>query len=199
MSRSVQQILSAVLLERRSSWYLSDLAKRLGRAPSTLQRPLSSLVAAGILTRAVDGNRVYYAKDSQCSILPELKGLLQKTVGLVDVLRNSLKRFEKSCLVAFIYGSIARDAEQSSSDIDLLIVGDLTLGDISNSLTKAEKELGRPVNVTVLQPEEFARKITARNHFLHSVLSREKLFVWGSPNELEKLKGAGKGRSAHDE
>ena len=61
LSRSVQEILTALLLERERPWYFRDLAKRLGRTPSTLQRPLESLVRAGIIKRWVDGNRTYFA------------------------------------------------------------------------------------------------------------------------------------------
>src|SRR5262245_38522298 len=113
LSRSVQEILTALLLEREKPWYLRDLAKRLNRTPSTLQRPLDSLMQAGILKKWTEGNRVYFAAEPECPILPELRSLLEKAVGLVDVLRDVLRPHAKSIQVTFVYGSIARGKERS--------------------------------------------------------------------------------------
>lgn len=199
LSKPVQGILSAVLLDRDEPWYLSDLAKRLGRTPSTLQRPLDSLVSAGILRRFADGNRVYYAEDAACPILPELKGLLTKTVGLADILRQALAKYGKRIEVAFIYGSMARGEETSKSDVDLLIIGDTTLKDLTPSLSRAEKELGRPVNATIFSGSEFSQKLRQKNHFLRSILATEKIFVLGTEHELEELAKPGTRRAAHDQ
>ena len=88
ISKTVQGLLAATVLQPERSWYLSDLAKHLGRRPSSLQAPLASLAAAGILRRRKDGNRVYYQADPQCPFLRELQGIIAKTVGLADVLRE---------------------------------------------------------------------------------------------------------------
>lgn len=197
MARSIQEILAAILLERQEPWYLSDLAKRLGRTPSTLQKPLESLVDAGILRRWSDGNRVYFARDPDCPFLPELQGLLAKTAGLAEVLRAELARFAKKIRVAFVYGSVAAGKERSGSDIDLMLIGGATLGDLTPALERVEKRLGRPVNATILPPQEFSMKLFNRNHFLHSLLAAEKIFIAGSEHELEELTRPGQGRSAH--
>jgi len=180
ISRSVQQILAALLLERDEPWYMSDLAKRLRLTPSTLQRPLASLVRAGIIRRWSEGNRVYFAKDLDCPILPDLTSLLVKTVGLLDILRDALRPFTGRIQFAFVFGSIARSEERSSSDVDLLVIGHVALADLSPRLTKAEARLGRPVNVTIFLPAEFARRVARKNHFLCSVLAKERIVVLGS-------------------
>ena len=196
ISRSVQQILSALLLERDEPWYLSDLAKRLRVTPSTLQRPLDSLLKAGIIRRRSEGNRVYFARDPDCPILPELRSLLAKTVGLLDILRESLGPFARGIQIAFVYGSIARQEERSTSDVDLIVVGDVTFADLSPNLKKAEGRLGRPVNATLLSPHEFAEKMARKNHFLCSVVAKDKIFVIGTAHELEESIRARTNRAA---
>ena len=69
LSRSVQEILVALLVEREKPWYFRDLAKRLNRTPSTLQRPLGSLVQAGIIRKWTEGSRVYFAAEPECPII----------------------------------------------------------------------------------------------------------------------------------
>jgi predicted nucleotidyltransferase len=199
LSRSVQEILTALLLEREKPWYFRDLAKRLSRTPSTLQRPLESLVHAGILKKWTEGNRVYFAAEPECPLLPELRSLLEKTVGLVDVLRDILRQHAKSIQIAFVYGSVARGKERSESDVDLLVIGQTTLSDLSPALSKAEARLRRPVNVTVYSPSEFAEKVARKNHFLRSVLAKEKIFVVGTAHDLEELAKSKPRRAAHHE
>jgi predicted nucleotidyltransferase len=189
ISKTMQGLLASTVMQPDRAWYLSDLAKHLGVRPSSLQSSLAALVKVGILTRRKEGNRVYYQADPVCPFFPELQGLIAKTVGLVDVLRKPLGKFHKRITVAFVFGSIARAAERSASDVDLIVVGDLGLEDISPALMKAEAQLNRPVNVSVYSPAEFIKKLAAKNHFLTSILSKEKVFIFGGNHDLEKIAG----------
>jgi uncharacterized protein len=189
ISKTMQGLLASTVMQPDRAWYLSDLAKRQGVRPSTLQSSLAALVKAGVLTRRKEGNRVYFQADPACPFLLELQGLIGKTVGLVDVLRESIAKFKKRIAVAFIHGSIARSAEHSASDVDLIVIGTLGLEDISPALMKAEAQLNRPVNASVYSPEEFAKKLTAKNHFLTSLLEKEKIYIFGGYHDLEKVAG----------
>jgi len=189
ISKTMQGLLASTVLQPDRAWYLSDLAKRQGVSPSTLQSSLAALVKAGVLTRRKEGNRVYFQADPACPFLLELQGLIGKTVGLVDVLRESIAKFKKRIAVAFIHGSIARSAENSASDVDLIVIGNLGLEDISPALMKAEAQLNRPVNASVYTPEEFAKKLSAKNHFLTTLLNKEKIFILGGYHDLEKVAG----------
>jgi predicted nucleotidyltransferase len=192
----MQGLLAATVLQPDRSWYLSSLAKHLGVPPSSLQTSLAALVKAGILIRRREGNRVYFQADPHCPFLPELQGLLGKTVGLVDVLRDALAKLKKRIAVAFIHGSVARAAEQSASDVDLIVIGALGLADLAPALAKAETRLDRQVNTSVYTPEEFAKKLSAKNHFLSSVLQRDKIFVFGGNHDLETIAGIAPRRDA---
>jgi predicted nucleotidyltransferase len=189
ISKTMQGLLAATVMHPDKAWYLSNLARRLRVRPSTLQSSLAALVKAGVLTRRKEGNRVYFQADPNCPFLGELQGLIGKTVGLVDVLREAMTRFKKRVTVAFIHGSIARSAENSASDVDLIVIGDLGLEDISPALMKAEAELSRPVNASVYSPGEFAKKLASKNHFLTTILLKEKIFIFGGHDDLEKLAG----------
>lgn len=186
LPRTIQGILAATLLAPQKGWYLSDLARHLRRTPSSLQGPLAALVDAGILQRKKEGNRVYFEVDPQCPFLSELQGIIAKTVGLVDVLRDALQPFSTRIIAAFVYGSVARSRERSSSDVDLMVIGTVGLSDIAPTLKQAEERLGRPVNATVYAIGEFAKKLATGHYFVRSVLDKEKLFVLGSEHDLEK-------------
>lgn len=193
-----QSVLVATILHPERWWYMSDLAHYLHVTPSSLQRELASLVEAGILKNRREGNRVYYQPDPQCPILPELRGLLVKTSGIADVIREMLQPFWTRINFAFIYGSLARNEETSVSDVDLMIIGDLRLLELAPALRETERRLLRPINPTLFNPREFARQVEEGNHFVTTVLHAAKIHLKGSEDELVTAFGRQKGREPHD-
>lgn len=183
-------VLATLLLHADHEWYFRDLAKHLGLRPSSLTRELKNLTDAGILRRREAGNRVYYQADPACPFLPELRGVMLKTAGLVDVLREALEPFASRILFAFVYGSIARGTELAESDVDLMVVGDTSRFELTEPLQQADRRLARPVNSTVYKPAEFAKKVASDGHFVRAVVDQEKLFLIGDEHDLERAREA---------
>jgi predicted nucleotidyltransferase len=183
-----QAILGKLLLHPERCWYLSDLAAALGRRhPSSLQRELESLVAAQILVRREEGNRVYFQANTTNPIFPELAGLLEKTTGMATVLQAALQKLSPRIKLAFIHGSVARHDERAGSDVDLLIIGQVGLSEVAPALRAAEERLGRAVNAAVYSETEFGDKLRGGHHFLTAVRQEKKIFLIGSQDELEEL------------
>jgi DNA-binding transcriptional ArsR family regulator len=185
LPKTRQGILAALLVQPDKTWYVSEIARRMGVPSSSLQRELQDLTTAGILKTYRQGRMVYYQANPDSPIFPDLRGLFLKTAGLVDVLADVLKPLAAKMRVAFLYGSVASGSEQSDSDIDLMVVGTLTPTELAMPLRRARDLLGRDINPTVYTPAEFRRKQTVKDHFLTRVLDKPKLFVIGGVDELE--------------
>jgi DNA-binding transcriptional ArsR family regulator len=186
LPKTRQGILAALLVQPDKTWYVSEIARRMGVPSSSLQRELQDLTTAGILKTYRQGRMVYYQANPDSPIFPDLRGLFLKTAGMVDVLADVLKPLAAKMRVAFLYGSVASGSEQSDSDIDLMVVGTLTPTELAMPLRRARDLLGRDINPTVYTPAEFRRKQTVKDHFLTRVLDKPKLFVIGGVDELEK-------------
>lgn len=184
LPKTRRAVLAATLMHPERWWFLTDLARHIGTTPSSLQREMDALVGVGILLRRREGKQVYFRPDPNCPIFPELQGIMAKTLGLVDVLRDALRAFRKSIRVAFVYGSIARCEELSESDVDVMIVGTVKLAELSPAIQKAEERLAREVNPTLFSPEEFAEKVRRGHHFLKTVLGDDKLFLIGTQDDV---------------
>lgn len=187
LGKTKQNLLSAILLQPERSWYLSEVARYLQVPPSSLQRELAQFVESGIVVKRQDGNRVYFQADRTCPVFEELFGLLTKTVGLADLVRDALTPFQDRIELAFIYGSVATSRERSSSDVDLMLVGEATLAEVAFPVRELESRLGRVVNLTVYTSLEFAKRVAEKNHFLTAVLETELLFILGTANDLARL------------
>ena len=184
-----QGVLAATLTQPQKWWYLSELAQFLHTRPSSLQRELSSLEGSGILKQRKDGRRTYFKAETRSPIFRELRSIFEKTVGLIPTLRVALRPFASKIACAFVYGSIARGEEHASSDVDLMVIGVVGLADLAPSLRKAEKRLGREVNLTNYSMDEFRKKIAAGDHFLTTVLKGNLQFVKGEQHDLDAVAG----------
>ena len=185
------KVLAAVFGQPDREWYLTELARTLKTQPSSLQRELEALSKAGILEQRRDGRRVYVKPDKNSPVFADLRGLLEKTAGVIPVLRSELETLGESIRLAFVYGSVARSEETSVSDIDLMVVGKAGLSDLIPALRNSERILGRPVNPSVYSSEEFQERVRSEDHFLTTVLKGTKQFVKGGEDELERVAGKG--------
>jgi DNA-binding transcriptional ArsR family regulator len=189
LPKTRQGILAATLVQPEKAWYASELAHRLGVPSSSLQRELHDLSEAGILKTYQQGRMVYYRANRDSPVFLDLRGLLLKTAGLVDVLAQALKPVAAKVSTAFVYGSIAAGREESDSDIDLMVVGQVSPDDLALPLRRARESLGREINPTVYTPAEFQRKRLANDPFLKQVLDKPRLVVLGNKDELGKVAG----------
>lgn len=180
-------ILALLFSHVDESLYLRQLTRSAGVGMGAVQRELKALVDAGILNRNVRGHQVYYQANSQSPVFKELKSLVMKTAGVGDVLRTALSPLADRIGAAFIYGSIARGEERKSSDIDVLIVGNVTFAEVTAALSSAQETIGREINPTVYPLTEFLSKVRTGHHFLTTVLGGEKLFLIGDKDELERM------------
>ena len=184
-----QAILAATFGEPRRWWYMRELARHLRLTPSSLQRELASLVRGGILVQKRDGKHVYFQAATESPIFQELQGLILKTAGLADVIRDALKPLANRIQWAFVYGSVARSEEHSTSDVDLMIIGHIGLADVSGPLRKAERRLNRPINPTTYTADEFTSKVKSNHHFIGTVMRSKKLFIMGDGREFDRTFG----------
>ena len=85
------EILAATLSQPDRWWYLSELAQFLKTTPSTLQRDLKALVDGGILQQRREGTRAYFKADTRSPLFTDLRGLVEKTAGLLPTLERLLE------------------------------------------------------------------------------------------------------------
>jgi predicted nucleotidyltransferase len=149
---------------------------------------LSTLANASLLLRAQTGNQVFYRANRDHPAYAELRDLLAKTTGVFHPLAEALTPLAKGIQFAFVYGSFAREEENAESDVDLMVVGSVTLDDVLERLAPVERALRRPANPTVYAPEELKAKLQADNHFLHAIQKGKNTFLLGDEHEFRQLR-----------
>jgi predicted nucleotidyltransferase len=182
-----QAVLALLFEDPDRRFYVRQVVRLAGGGHGAVQRELASLVKSGILNRSTEGHQVYYGVNRDCPIFEELRGLLLKTAGAAAVLRESLAALAERITVAFVYGSVAAGRETAASDIDVMVIGEVSFGEVVEALRRPHAMLAREVNPTVYPPAEFRRKLKQGHHFVGTVAGGPKVFLIGSESDLTRL------------
>ena len=165
--------------------HLREIVRQSGLSLGTIQQELKGLAAVGLVKARRDGNRLCFSANAEHPAHRELSALVLKTNGLVGVLNKALQ--EKTIIVAFVFGSVARGETRAESDVDLMIIGSIGLRRLTALLSGVAETVGREINPHILTPEEFRERKQAKDHFVSAVISSPKLFIKGSEHELEAM------------
>jgi len=182
----VQQTVLGLLFGQPGRRFQSaELIRLADSGTGAVHRQLRRLETAGWVTASRVGNQKHYQANEACPAFDELRGLIAKTVGLVEPIRAVLEPLSEDISVAFIYGSIAKGEERAESDIDLLILSEtLGLADVYPALRPVESALGRSVNPNIMTPEEWKKRRQVPDSFAGRIASQPHLFVLGGESDL---------------
>jgi len=178
-----QRVLGFLFGQPERSFFASELIQIARAGSGAVQRELARLTQSGLITSELVGRQRHYRANPASPIFNELRSIVMKTGGIAAELNAALARLKTRISLAFIYGSIAKNAAHAASDIDLMIVGDdLTLEEVFSCLSPAEQRLARKINPTLYSSEEFRRRQSDGNSFLTKVISGPTIPLIGEVN-----------------
>ncbi len=180
-----QRVLALLFGQPERSFFTKELIGLAGGGSGAVQRELSRLQQSGLVTQIVVGNQKHYQANARAPIHSELLGIVRKTLGPAQVLRDALAPLVDGIQLALLYGSVAARRDTALSDIDVLLVSDsLTLEQVFSVLAHAEKQLGRSINPTLYTPAEFRRRQAQGSAFLIKVLVGDTVALIGNKDEF---------------
>jgi predicted nucleotidyltransferase len=180
-----QRVLRLLFGQPERSYYATELIALAGSGSGAVQRELASLASSGLVTVRAVGNRKHYQANPESPIHAELCGIVRKTFGLAEPLRQALAPLASKIRAAFVYGSVAKGMDTVASDIDLMVVSDsVSYADTYAVLEDVSAVLGRRVNPTVLTTEDLATGFEKQSAFIVRVWSQPKVWVIGSEDDV---------------
>jgi predicted nucleotidyltransferase len=177
------ELLKLLALNPESTFNINELGRLTGFSLRGVDKELKNLLAGGILRREVLGNQHRYQLDPLCPIYREIKGIITKTVGLVELVKQALISVEHKIERAFIYGSFASGDYGNDSDVDLFFVTDLSGLKLAELLGEVQNEIGRSINVSQFTEDEYNHRKKQNDHFLNRVLEGPKIKIFGYTDE----------------
>ncbi len=190
-SETRTKILAKLVLNSDSMFYMRELEKELDLNFSLVHRELTNLKRLGLVTDERRGKIRLFRINKSSPIYPEVRGLVLKTVGIGDVIRDALKDVGE-VKYALVFGSIARGDEKTSSDVDLLLIGDIDEEKLIAKTKNAEDKIGREVNYIIWSEKEFKKRIKERMGLLIEMERNPIIMIIGDENEFRKSAKGGR-------
>ena len=179
-TKTQQRVLATLFGKPDQSFYLNEIVRLANIGKGTVKRELERMTAAGLLTIKRIGNQNHYQANPDSPIYSELLGITRKTFGIADVIKTALLPLDAQIEQAFIYGSVAKQQDTASSDIDLMVISDtLPYATLMTALIEAEPTVGRPINPTIYTAQQIRDKLHGNNAFITRVLAQPKLWIKG--------------------
>jgi predicted nucleotidyltransferase len=167
------------------SFYANELFRLAGSGTGAVVRVLAKLADSGLVTVSKIGNQKHYQANRAAPIFEELRGIVLKTFGVADVLRQGLLPISSKATVAFVFGSVAKGTDTAKSDIDVMVIGeDLAYPEVYSALMPVEAQLARKINPSIYSYEDVQLKLKKGNAFLTRIMAQPKIFLIGSERDL---------------
>jgi predicted nucleotidyltransferase len=178
-SKARQRLLAYYFTNPTARLHLRDLAGRLGIDPSNLSKELGRLEREGLFRSEVSGCQKYFQLNREYPLFNEVRSIVAKTIGAIPLLAQSLRKIE-GIEEAYLYGSFARNQQDTASDMDVLVVGKPKNDALAEALQKLERQLGREINYTVLTRKELESRRTRKDAFMESVWHNKRVSLVGA-------------------
>lgn len=181
------RVLSLFFLNPSTEFFQRAVVKEIGKGLIQAQRSLKILEETGLITARKVGRMIFYKAVSTHPAFQDLKNVFLKTISFGDTLRKALGAHSKHIQFAWIYGSVAQGCEQADSDIDLVVISDLTLKELSQVIGPLADSLNRELSPLFLTPVSFRNRLHEKDHFVTRLVQDKKIWMIGDDQQLRRF------------
>lgn len=174
-SETRKKILQLFFSDLNKRYYLRELEKILNISVGNIRRELLSLEKIGLFKREKVGKQVYYFLNKGSAFFEDFKNIVFKTIGIQGKLKKELEKI-KGIKQAFIFGSFAKNKENSLSDIDLMIIGKVDEDLLISKISKLENLFKREINYHLIDEKEWEEK-SKKDSFVKNIISGPKIKI----------------------
>ena len=159
-SQTQGDLLALLFLNPEKEITISEAARTIGVSIPGLHHEAVRLIQTGFIRERREGRNRLIRAEVNSRIAPALTDLLAITYGPLPVLERELAGL-KGVTAAYIYGSWAARYRGKPgaipNDIDLLVIGTVSLDSLDHVSDRAEKVLGREVNIRRISAKEWSQ------------------------------------------
>ncbi|HIA92353.1 TPA: transcriptional regulator [Candidatus Saccharibacteria bacterium] len=174
------------------SFYVREITRKIDEQINSVRRELANLLSIGLISSENTDNKLYYEVDQNYQHYAPLRQIFTHITDSehVDDSDNS-KRFREigSVKKVFLLGFFVRD---DSALVDLFIVGDVNQVKLDKLVKELEKEEGKEVRYTVLDPDDYEYRKKIGDRFVTQILESKKSIIIdvkkSSPKKTKQVK-----------
>lgn len=151
----MQRVLAALLVNPNREFSYNELIEVSQAGRNGGRETIQRLAEGGVVLERRLANQRRFRANPAFPLYAELRAICAKSFGMTECIKTMLEPMAPSIKLAFVFGSVAEGRDHADSDIDLLVVGDVDVLELSAAASAAEAELGRPVHLSAYGSDEW--------------------------------------------
>ncbi|MBW6431724.1 winged helix-turn-helix domain-containing protein [Patescibacteria group bacterium] len=175
-SRTRVKVLALLLNNPTRSYYVREITRKVDEQINSVRRELANLKSIGLVKSRAAKGKIFYQANTKSDIFPDLKKVFGK-IAKETVYENKIADKLKAAGViqyASLHGYFVED---STSQVDLFIVGAVDKVKIRPIIKELSGEVGHEINYTIMSPEEYQDRRDLFDRFLTEIISSPKIVV----------------------
>ena len=177
------KLLEVFLLDPEEMFYIRQLTRKIDEEINAVRRELLHMQSVGMVKDEKRGNRIYYTFNKNYLFHKELMSMVGKTTGLGVALNKITPKLGR-LKFAMISGRFVRHMPRAKDTVDLLLIGDLIMPQLTEFIKEQEAKLSREINYTVMTEAELSYRKTHSDPFISRILSASRVMLLGDEEEL---------------
>ncbi|HKX23986.1 MAG TPA: transcriptional regulator [Candidatus Saccharimonadales bacterium] len=172
-SKTRVKLLHLFLNNPNRAFYVREITRKIDEQINSVRRELANMLSVGIIKSDSSNNRLYYEINQEYQHYEPLRAIfadshLQSEVAASGEVNDWSKRLKPlgDVRVAIFSGSLVRG---SSSELDVLLAGDLNKTQAKRFFKELEEEEGRSLNYTVMSYEDFYYRLSIKDRFITAI------------------------------
>lgn len=177
------KLIETFLEHPEEMYYIRQLTRDLDEEINAVRRELLSMKERGMVKEEKRGNRIYYTFNRSYLFHKELMGMVGKTTGLGRALSRESAKLGKVKFI-MLSGRFARHMPRVKDTVDLLLVGDIIMPQLTELIREQEAKLNREINYTVMTTDELEYRKSHNDPFIGRILQGSRVMIVGDEEDL---------------
>jgi hypothetical protein len=187
ISRVRVKLLKLFFTQSEDMFYVREITRKTKEEINAVRRELDRMIGVGLLKSEQRGNRLYYLLNTRYVFFQELRQMVVKATGLGKKIRQLRRKLGTIDFVMFS-GKFVRRKLASQGEVDILVIGDIVMAELTDIVKEEEQTVGREINYAVFSRDEFEFRKQRRDPFIMDVLYGTRVMVIGDEDDFAERK-----------
>lgn len=190
ISRVRVKLFELFFLNPNELYYVREITRNIKEEINAVRRELDKMLSYGLLKSEERGNRLYYYLNKKYLYYSEMQQMIAKSSGIGKKIRKVKRKMGDVEFVMFS-GKFVEGQKPLKDEVEVLVVGDIVLPELQATMREEEKRIGREINYSVLNSQEFEFRKTRRDPFVMEIMYTNKVMIIGSETDFTHRKVEG--------
>lgn len=190
-SKTRVKLLHLFLNNPGKAFYVREITRLIDEQINSVRRELSNLLEVGVITSDSADNKLYYEINQRYEFYVPFRAIFADARVEASTDTTSAHSWQDrigeltGIRLALAAGVLVKG---SASQIDLLIVGDLSAAKVKSTIKNIEKQEARELNYSVMTYDEFYYRLSVRDKFITEILAGKHAVLVDTDNMLKLQK-----------